>query len=98
MREFISLQMLALLAINPGSRVSFRLSFIAAPPGKLARAPDEWISASPAATSHSCLGESVQVASASPAATSANLYATDPVGRIAKFRPSKRAHSPRLNS
>src|SRR5579872_6796976 len=36
--------------------------------------------AAPPATSHSCFGVNVKVASASPAETRANLYATEPMG------------------
>src|SRR6266700_3501833 len=52
--------------------------------------------AAPAATSHSCLGVNVNVASAKPAETKASLYATDPMGRIVNGPFSNCFHSPRL--
>ena len=42
--------------------------------------PEAITRAAPAATSHSCLGTKVHVPSARPAATCANLLATDPQG------------------
>src|SRR5215470_4394862 len=52
----------------------------------------------PAATSHSCFGVKVNVASAKPAATRASLYATEPVARIVNGAFSNCFHSPRLIS
>src|SRR6185369_6295072 len=54
--------------------------------------------AAPAATSHSCFGVSVNVASSNPADTRASLYATEPIGRTVNCVPSNCVHSPRLVS
>src|SRR5262249_24864012 len=55
-------------------------------------------SAAPAATSHSFFGVKVNVVSASPADTSASLYATEPIGRMLNGAPRNCSHSPRLTS
>src|SRR5690349_10383753 len=65
--EFTSSQILSALAINPGRRVSFSLNLNRTPPGRPTRPPAAATRATPAATSHSCFGESVQVAFAIPA-------------------------------
>src|SRR5262245_19310052 len=64
----------------------------------LTKPPPLSTNAAPAATSHSCLGVNVNVRSAKPAATRANLYATEPIGCTLKAAASKGFHSLRFTS
>src|SRR5271163_3314390 len=91
-------EMPLLHATNPGRSILRRLNCNLAFPMQLTCPPAEFTSATPAAMSHSCLGDKVQVASARPAETRANLYAMEPVGRIENCFLSNGAHSPRIYS
>src|SRR5215472_1328330 len=70
------------LASSPESNGFLRLHSRGALSSVLTKPPELATKAAPAATSHSFFGVSVKVMSARPAATSPNLYATEPIGRI----------------